>query len=98
MELKAKREEEKFKELPNHEKYTMSFNRYMKNKTHKNISKEIYQSKIKQEQNYVEKFQKYILKEFTFSEQGKRKLEKVFTNIAADFQKVQNRSTSVDND
>ena len=59
----------------------MSFTSYMKQKTQRNIENSIYNDKIRQKNTYVQKFQRYILDEFKFSEDAKRRLEKIFKAI-----------------
>lgn len=49
------------KELTNFDKYNMSFVSYMRQKTHNNIEKSIYDEKVRKKETYVEKFQKFIL-------------------------------------
>jgi hypothetical protein len=68
-------------ELSNLDKYSMSFTNYMRQKTYKNIEKTIYNDRIRQKQTYVEKFQDFILTEFKFSQEARRRLEKIFRNI-----------------
>ena len=52
----------------------MSFYKFMKQKTHLNIERSIYNDKIRQKDSYVEKFQKHILDEYKFSDEGRQRL------------------------
>lgn len=80
-------EEVKMKELSNFDKYNMSFVSYMRQKTHNNIEKSIYNEKVRKKETYVEKFQKFILTEFKFSEEAKRRLEKIFKSIELEYKR-----------
>ena len=75
------------KELTNFDKYNMSFVNYMRQKTHNNIEKSIYNEKVRKKETYVEKFQKFILEEFKFSEEAKRRLEKIFKAIELEYKR-----------
>ena len=65
----------------------MKFDTYVRKKTFKNISQDIYEEKVKERSNYVEKFQAYILKEFKLAEHTKQNIQRVFRHIAADLAK-----------
>ena len=66
----------------------MSFNSYARNKTLRNVSQEICETKLKaSSDNWVEKFQAYILREFKLAEVTRRSIQRVFKHISADLSK-----------
>ncbi len=70
----------------------MSFTNYIKHKTKRNIENSIYNDKIRQKDSYVQKFQRYILDQLKFSEQAKRRLEKIFKAIELEYKRpIKNR-------
>lgn len=73
--------------MTNFDKYNMSFVNYMRQKTHTNIEKSIYNEKVRKKETYVEKFQKFILTEFKFSDEAKRRLEKIFKSIELEYKR-----------
>lgn len=65
----------------------MSFVNYVKKKTSSNIEKAIFHEKLRPKESYVEKFQNFILSELKFSEEAKRRLEKVFKGIELEYKR-----------